>query len=268
MNSKRLLSLLLVWILPQTPLYGQKMHETQTDKVIAVGSPIPATKTTPNLDQVKEMIFKGTNKFRTVEKRSELKVNAKLEAAAQSFAEYLARTDEFGHTADGKEPWQRTAEAGYKHCIILENIAYEYNSAGFTTQDLASTLIEGWKKSPGHRKNMLDPDVQEIGVGVARSSKTGRYYAVQDFGRPHSAIITFKIHNPNDLPVKCTIDGQSFTAEPGYTITHERSRPPELRFQWPTDAVVTPTAKEVFHPQTGTKYTVSKTDKGYAVSSE
>jgi hypothetical protein len=34
---------------------------------------------------------------------------------------------------------------------------------------------------------MLDPDVREIGVGVARSNKTGRYYAVEDFGRPLSA---------------------------------------------------------------------------------
>ncbi len=34
------------------------------------------------------------------------------------------------------------------------------------------------------RKNMLAPEVTETGVAVARSGKTGRYYAVQMFGRP------------------------------------------------------------------------------------
>jgi hypothetical protein len=95
---------------------------------------------------------------------------------------------------------------------------------------------------------MLDPDVQEIGVGVARSIKTGRYYAVQDFGRPHSAAISFKIHNTSDVPIKYDIDGQSLSVQPGYTITYERCRPPELRFQWPADATVTPDAKESVPP--------------------
>ena len=268
MNSKWWLTLLLIWIMPHTPLYGQKMRETQTNKVLAIGDAVPAFKPTPKLDQVKELIFKETNVFRTTEKRNVLKLNDKLGMSAQSFANYMARTDEFSHTADGKEPWQRTAEAGYKDCIILENIAYEYDSAGFTTEDLAKAFIEGWKKSPGHRKNMLDPDVQEIGVGIARSNKTGRYYAVQDFGRPASAIIAFKIQNLTDVPVKYTIDGQLFTAESGYTITHDRSRPPELRFQWPADSIVTQSAKELFHAKPGSKFTVSKTDKGYTVTIE
>ena len=187
-----------------------------------------------DLDRVEHLIFTGTNQFRTQEKRAALKTNPQLAEAAQAFAEYLADTDKFSHTADGKEPWDRTTKAGYQHCIILENIAYEYNSDGFTAEALAGDCVRGWEKSPGHRKNMLDPDVQVIGVGLARSSHTGRYYAVQDFGRPKSAMITFKVSNRTDTPVTYTIDGQTYTASPGYTITHERSRPPELRFPWVT----------------------------------
>ena len=62
----------------------------------------------------------------------------------------------------------------------------------------------------------------------------GRYYAVQDFGRPKSAVITFKVSDRTDTPVTYTIDGQTFAAGPGQTITYERSRPPELRFAWNT----------------------------------
>ena len=180
--------------------------------------------------------------------------------AAQAFAEYLANTDKFSHTADGKEPWDRTTKAGYQHCIILENIAYEYNSAGFTAEALAGDFVRGWENSPGHRKNMLDPDVQDIGVGLARSSRTGRYYAVQDFGRPKSAMITFKVSNRTDTPVTYTIDGQTFTASPGYTITYERSRPPELRFPWGEKANVTQAARKVFRPASGASYTIRTTE--------
>jgi uncharacterized protein YkwD len=268
MNKKICFTLLLTWAFAQTPLYAQRTHETHSEKVSPGNTAVSDPKTTPNLDQVKEQIFKSTNKFRTEEKRGELKMNDKLSSAAQSFADYLARTDEFSHTANSKEPWQRTSETGYKHCIIAENIAYEYDSDGFSTEALASALIEGWKKSPGHRKNMLDPDVQEIGVGVAHSNKTGRYYAVQDFGRPHSAAITFKIQNQTDVPIKYAMDGQSLSVQPGYTITYERCRPPEVRFQWAADATVTPDAKEAYHPTSGVKYTLRKTDQGFSVASK
>ena len=148
---------------------------------------------------------------------------------------------------------------------VLENIAYEYNSAGFTAEALAGDCVRGWENSPGHRKNMLDPDVQDIGVGLARSSRTGRYYAVQDFGRPKSAMITFKVSNRTDTPVAYTIDGQTFTASPGYTITYERCRPPELRFQWGDKANVTEAARKVFRPASGASYTI-RTTEGDAVT--
>jgi hypothetical protein len=107
---------------------------------------------------------------------------------------------------------------------------------------------------------MLDPDVQDIGVGLARSSRTGRYYAVQDFGRPKSAAITFKVSNRTDAPVTYAIDGQTFSAGPGYTITYERSRPPELRFAWDDKAKVTEAARKVFRPATGASYSIRTTD--------
>ena len=174
----------------------------------------------------------------------------------------MADTDKYGHTADGKEPWDRVAKAGYKYCIVLENIAYEYNSAGFTTDGLSETLVKAWENSPPHRKNMLDPDVSEIGVGVARSSKTGRFYAVQDYGRPKSAVVTFKIANKTKGDIKYTIDGKEYHLAPGYTETHEDCRPPELRFEWPEGAEATKAAKETWHPTAGAEYLVRKNGAG------
>ena len=125
----------------------------------------------PDLARVEELISKLTNEFRRQEGRPEVQRNPKLTAAAHSFADYVARTNRFGHTADGSQPWERAKKQGYKYCVIAENIAYEYNSAGFGTEELARSFVEGWKHSPPHRKNMLDPDLTDIGVGVAAQPK-------------------------------------------------------------------------------------------------
>ena len=39
--------------------------------------------------------------------------------------------------------------------------------------------------SPGHRRNLLDANWQNIGIGVARN-KSGRIYLTQNFGRVDS----------------------------------------------------------------------------------
>jgi uncharacterized protein YkwD len=236
------------------------MQEIQNESADPGNGPIAEPKPALDLARIEQMIFKETNHFRTQEKRTPLKTNSQLSKAAQAFAEYLARTDKFSHTADGKEPWDRTTTANYKNCIILENIAYEYNSAGFTAEALADVFVRGWENSRGHRKNMLDPDVQDIGIGLARSSKTGRYYAVQDFGRPKSDMINFKVFNSTAIPVTYTIDGQTCTAKPGYTITYERSRPPELRFPWGDKAKFTEAARKALHPANGASYTIRTTE--------
>jgi uncharacterized protein YkwD len=220
----------------------------------------------PDLEEVKARIARATIRFRREQGRGGLRVNDALNRAAQYFADYLARTDEFSHTADGKEPWERAARFGYDYSIVAENIAWEYSSAGFTTRDLARRFVEGWKKSPGHRKNMLDPDVDEIGVGVAASKKTGRYYAVQEFGRPKSETITFQIENETGETIHYRLDGKDLTLRPGYTVTHQRSRPPKLIFE--TGEVGAGAKPHEYHPVKNDRFAVRKGEGGRLVVEE
>ena len=216
----------------------------------------------PDLGQVREQVVAATNHLREQEGRAPVKVNEALSKAAQSFAEYMADNDEYGHTADGREPSDRVAAAGYESCIVLENIAYTENPEGVATDDLAKLLVESWEQSQPHRKNMLDPDVGDIGVGVAHSAKSGRFYAAQDYGRPKSDRVIFKIANKTDAQVKYVLDGKGFTAEPGYTMTHESCRTPELRFEWPEGAEADAGAKEALRPAAGAQYVVRKNESG------
>jgi uncharacterized protein YkwD len=149
-----------------------------------IASIITSERYHPDLDEASRLVVDGTNTLRVAEGRPRLIVNESLSRAARQFAKYMADTDQYGHEADGRTLAQRVAVEKISWCALAENIAYQYVSTGFTTEDLARSLVDGWIDSPGHHRNMVDPDVTEIGVGIARSARSGRYYAVQDFARP------------------------------------------------------------------------------------
>ena len=138
----------------------------------------------PNLAEVSRLLIAKTNEFRAVEGAGRTEPDAKLAEAAQRFASYMARTDRYGHDADGRQPVDRAQEQGYDYCLVAENIAFAMDSRGFTTQGLAEHVLRGWKDSPGHRRNMLDARATDIGIALAHSTASDRYYAVQMFGRP------------------------------------------------------------------------------------
>src|SRR5262249_1237480 len=142
----------------------------------------------------------------------------------------MAKTGKYGHTADDSRPADRVGKHGYEYCIVLENIAYQFRSTGFTTAMLASAFVDGWTKSAGHRKNMLDPDVTETGVAVAASADTGYWYAVQIFGRPKAQAIEFAVKNRADVEVEYQVGTESFTLPAHYTRTHQYCRPPAVTF--------------------------------------
>jgi hypothetical protein len=141
---------------------------------------------------------------------------------------------------------------GYDYCIVAENIAYVFDPAGFTAESLADKFVVGWENSPHHRRNMLDRDVLQLGVGVARSEKTGYYYAVQDFGRPKSAAIEFKIENHSAATVQYKIGDQTFELPPRYIRTHERCRPESITFEWPGDQ-----KPQTVKPAKGARYVIT-----------
>src|SRR5262249_18570631 len=169
MLHKSWAGLLVIVMLAPAPAAAQSRTERNSEALERQVGDSGSSGNVPNLDQVKEQIVALTNAFRADNKRPDLKVNAKLDRTAQPFPDNMAQNDKSSQTADAKESWERVANAGYAYCIVLENIAYEFNAEGFGTRELAERFVQSWKDSPEHRKNMLDPDVDEIGVGVARS---------------------------------------------------------------------------------------------------
>lgn len=148
----------------------------------------------PMIENVSNAIVEQTNDFRKEHKLSALATNDALTKAATDFAKYMARTDKYGHRADGQTPVQRAKAAGYKYCVVRENIAYRTNTGEVTAESLIDVFVQGWIDSPPHRENMLADYVTETGVAVATTDDTN-YYAVQLFGRPKSKSLKIEIRN-------------------------------------------------------------------------
>jgi len=128
-----------------------------------------------------------------------LKYNDKLATAAQSQADWMARTGKMvhlrGERPTTKEQWMRShwhpinlvVQAGYHNFSILskpdandhagEIIAHGNPGSGpgrFRPQ----VIVAGWMKSPGHRKAILTEGYQEMGVGLARTKQGDAYWCV------------------------------------------------------------------------------------------
>lgn len=182
-----------------------------------------------NLATVEQNIVEQINEFRQSQGRSSVEVDRALQATAEDFARYMAETGRYGHGADGRTPAQRVTAHGYEYCLILENIGYSFDSTGFTQRELVEGFVQGWINSPDHRRNLVDPDVVETGVALARNGNT--FYAVQLLGRPKSMQIVFQLVNRTPRKLEYTLDGETFPLPPRYTRTYYRCRPPQLTFE-------------------------------------
>ncbi|MDX2215545.1 MAG: CAP domain-containing protein [Oculatellaceae cyanobacterium bins.114] len=121
-----------------------------------------------------------TNFFRDRNGLAPLAINTQLSNAAQNYSRQLALGDFLDHNApDGSTIESRIRTAGYQPQWWAENIA-----AGYTTPD---QVVQAWIDSEGHRRNILSPELKEIGVGYFNLSpdtgtQTWQYYWTQSFG--------------------------------------------------------------------------------------
>src|SRR5688572_7713586 len=73
----------------------------------------------PDASAVAARVVELTNAFRAEHGRPKVRTDGKLQAAAQYFADYMARTGRYGHDADGKKPSDRARRHGYDYSLIL-----------------------------------------------------------------------------------------------------------------------------------------------------
>ena len=228
---------------------------------LSAGSPAAAqseARRSPDLGEVARLVIDRTNEFRRAGGLQPIGPDPRLSAAARDFAAFMAHADRYGHEADGRTPAGRAREQGYAYCVILENIASLYSSAGFGAQHLADRVIRGWEQSEGHRRNLLDADVTDIGVAVAQSEKSRTYYAVQLFGRPRGKRIEFRLANASPAAVEYELNGRAYSLPPRATRVHQECRAARLTVRLPGDRQTT-----TVQPTDGDRYEIERLGPRY-----
>ena len=103
--------------------------------------------------------------------------NPELDQAAQRHAEDMLARHYFAHESpEGETVRERARAAGYDWRAIGENIAEGQLSV--------DEVMDTWMHSPPHRRNILDRDFKELGVGLALGKSGGGWQVewVQTFG--------------------------------------------------------------------------------------
>jgi uncharacterized protein YkwD len=91
----------------------------------------------------------------------------------------------FAHNSpDGKTPGDRLTAAGIGFSSWAENIRWVSAPRDNVANDIMYEANTGWMNSPGHRANILNPTMTQLGVGIYLNPGRTRYYATQVFIRP------------------------------------------------------------------------------------
>lgn len=96
-----------------------------------------------------------------------LDVDEDLAAVARRHGEDMVAHRFVGHTSPSTgTAADRVRAAGIRADLVLENIG-----RGYGAQEIHQGLLD----SPGHRANLLDPEVTHLGIGVVRELEGSRY---------------------------------------------------------------------------------------------
>lgn len=119
------------------------------------------SKTTLDVEHARTLI----NEYRKKHGLKPLQLSPELTAAAKAHSRDLARFDRISHYgSDGSNPLDRVKRAGYNPRLAAENVG--------TGQATFEEVLQGWKASPSHNKNLLMADARHMGIALVQDPKT------------------------------------------------------------------------------------------------
>ncbi len=125
---------------------------------------------------IEQEIVKLVNKERTNRGLNPLTENWELSRVARIKSQDMASNNYFSHNSPVYgTPFEMLNSFGIKYTQAAENIA--------SGQQNAEQVMNSWMNSSGHRANILNPNLTNIGVGVARKGTSGPLYFTQIFTR-------------------------------------------------------------------------------------
>ncbi len=144
-----------------------------------------------------DLILVHINKVRDTLNSKKLMSDKELSNAADIQVKYCKKNKKLSHNHSSKKLKKVRNRVDHSHGIhemVGENLIY----IGFDTKELQSynslavEIVEGWVNSPGHFKNLKNPDYSRSGIAISIDKKTNRIYAAQVFGSTPLEIDGFK----------------------------------------------------------------------------
>jgi uncharacterized protein YkwD len=116
-------------------------------------------------------LFNSANEERKAIGVAPLRWDEHLAAAARRHAQEMARRNKIAHEFPGEASLPvRITKVGVHFSAVAENVA---------DAPSVSRIHELWMHSPGHRANILDKQMDTLGVAVIE--RNHQYFAVEDF---------------------------------------------------------------------------------------
>jgi len=132
-----------------------------------------------------EQLFAMANEARVEAGQGRLTWDPALAEAAMKHCLRMAAEGPISHRYGGEpDLTARAAEAGAHFSLIEENIA---------VGSYPGRIHQGWLDSPGHRANLLNPDITHVGVAVVAAQ--GVLFAVADYARAVPVLAPAQVEN-------------------------------------------------------------------------
>ena len=152
------------------PYTGEAPAKAEPDKPESQPEPT-APANDADVDAMKQDIIDRTNALRKENGIAALTTSDKLMQAAQVRADEMAAHTVYSHTRPDGQKFNTITDCPY----MAENI-HRIADWTLSEQTLAEQAVADWNASTTHHKNMLNPKLSEIGIGLARG--------VNDNGNP------------------------------------------------------------------------------------
>jgi uncharacterized protein YkwD len=124
-----------------------------------------------NLTVAEQYLLAAANEARANQGLSPLRLDPVLTEASAAHAHEMANHADISHQFNNEPDLaERGANAGAHFSLISENVGEAPSSV---------IIHDLWMHSPGHRANLLDPNVDSIGIAVI--ARDNQLYAVEDF---------------------------------------------------------------------------------------
>ena len=210
MNIKRVIAAAALTVVPLTASSAALAAPAAPQGAPAAAAAVPAQVTSEGA-QYADTVLNKVNELRSGLGLQPVTRYQELDAVAQDWSEQQAAANNMSHRPDFTSAYPSGWTTG------SENVAWR--TAG---GDTGALIFDQWLNSPGHYKNMTDPNVNSIGIGFAQTSD-GRWYATQNFA-------AYNVSNSTLTP--------STTTTTNTTTTTKSNTPPSTTDTPPTDTTV------------------------------